>query len=183
MSCIIVLQEHVEKIDLVKLSQNNVNTCYLAGTNNFIKYTSDLTAEGCYLFCNRVKGEWIRSGKCAGRLIQEHLKEHMRHAKFICNSNFYRSYPLGTFGYKGKYEWLNVCIGLECFPLVNNLHFSFYNNDKISWNAATNTIKNSKNSLEVKHNYTTYLFELCYDLMLSNAANVLRNPGFELHTG
>ena len=81
-----------------------MNICCLAGTNNFTKYISDLTAEGYYLFRNRVKGEWIRSGKCTGRLIQEHLKEHMRHAKFIHDSNFYRSYLLGTFRYKGKYE-------------------------------------------------------------------------------
>lgn len=75
-----------------------------------------MKAEGCYIFHERVKNKWVRNGKCTGRLINKRLEEHESHAKNQQDSDFYRSYPLGEIGHKGKYEWLDACIGLGCYP-------------------------------------------------------------------
>ena len=100
------------------------------------------------------------------------------------DSFFYRSYPLGTIGYRGKYEWLDAYIGLGCYPSSDNaFHTSFLNSDKFCRNAVSNTIKNSSNPTSTKYDCIAYLFELCYDLMLSAASNISQNPGFEAFTG
>ena len=103
MSCVIVLQHHVENLDLVKLSQNNINTCVLEHpNNNFITHDENSVAEGACMFYDRVRTEWIRSGKCTGRPIQKRIEEHTKSAESKQDSFFYRSHPLGTTGYRGN---------------------------------------------------------------------------------
>ena len=75
MSCVIVLQQHVNNIDLVKLAQTNVNACVLdEPSNKFTRHVESSVAEGCYIFYDRVKKEWIRSGKCTGRPTQKRIE-------------------------------------------------------------------------------------------------------------
>ena len=70
MSCIIILQQHVKSVDSVNLAQNNENAGVLEmPSNEFLICNHENTAEGCYLFCDRMKREWIRSGKVTGRPI------------------------------------------------------------------------------------------------------------------
>ena len=89
-----------------------MNICALKNPyNDFIMQNRNSIAEECYILHNRVKSKWIRSGKCIGRPITERLKEHKRHAELARDTTFYRSYLLGTIGYKGKYKWLDVHIG------------------------------------------------------------------------
>ena len=77
MSCIIVPQQRAKNIDLVNLAQNGENVGVLeTPTNEFLICNHENAAEGCYLFCNRTKLEWIRIGKATGRPIQERLIEH-----------------------------------------------------------------------------------------------------------
>ena len=107
MACIIVLQQHVDNTELVKLAQFNRNTCVIESpNNNFLIHNENSTAEGCYLFHDRVKGDWIRSGKCTGRPIAERLREHATAAKLRTkkdkDSNFYNSCPLHVAGKKGS---------------------------------------------------------------------------------
>jgi len=187
MSCIIILQQHVINVDLVKLAQNNTNICVLdCPSNKFTRHVESSAAEGVYLFYDRVKKEWIRSGKCTGRPIQKRLEEHAMHAKSKKDTFFYRSYPLAdTAGYRGKYEWLDVYLGLGCNPSTDKERFlhSFTHSNKFCWKAASNAIKYSSNPTRTKYNCLAYLFECCYDLMLSAASNVSQNPGFESFTG
>ena len=138
------------------------------------------------MFYDRVKKEWIlRSGKCTGRPIQKRIEEHAKHAESKRDSFFYRSYPSGdNTGYRGKYEWLDAYLGLGCTPSAHEgFHQSFTNSNKFSWKSATQAVKNSSDPTKTKCDCLVYLFECCYDLMLSAASNVSQNPGFESFTG
>ena len=51
------------------------------------------------------------------------------------------------------------------------------------WKAASNSLKYIKDTKKLRNDCTAYLFELCYDLMLSETSNVSQSPGFESLTG
>ena len=58
MSCIISVQRHITNIELVKLSQSNVNLCPIDKcNNNFIIHNSSSTVEGSCMLWDRVKDE------------------------------------------------------------------------------------------------------------------------------
>ena len=120
------------------------------------------------------------------RLIHERLKEHQTCAKLKQKSDrdnkFYRSYPLNNTGCRGKYEWLDVYIGLGCHLSANNHYSSLLTSNFFNWKEVNFTLKHSKDPVKVKYNCVAYLFELCYDLMLSAASNVSESPGFETFT-
>ena len=58
--------------------------------------------------------------------------------------------------------------------------FNMYNNDETEPQLARAELPEMT---KTKYDCLAYLFELCYDLMLSAASNVLQNPGFEAFTG
>jgi len=185
---IIVLQQHVVNAELVKLAQFNRNTCVLESpNNNFMIHNSSSIAEGCYLFYDRVNCEWVRTGKVTGRSIGKRVQEHEKAAQLLHkhnrDSNFCVSYPLNTKGKRGKFEWLDVYIGLGCFPTTNNNHTSLLTSNLFCYKAVPDAMKQNNNKHEVMHNCIAYLFESCYDLLLSTSSNVSVNPGFESFTG
>ena len=106
--------------------------------------------------------------------------------KLKCKSDrgntFYRSCPLNALGLRGKYEWLDVYIGLGCYPSANDNHITALTSSFFDFTAASHTIQNSNDQMDTKHNCVAYLFELCYDLLLSAVSNVSVNPGFEKFT-
>ena len=121
-----------------------------------------------------------------GKPIHERLKEHQTGAKLKQksdrNNKFHRSCPLSNAGCRGKYEWLDVYIGLGCHPSANNYYSSLLTSNFFNWKEVKFTLKHSKDPANVKHNCVAYLFELCYDLMFSAASNVSESPGFETFT-
>ena len=63
MSCEIVLKQHAENVDFVKLSQNNASACALEHqNNNFTTHNKNSLVEGVHLCHDRVKNECTRSG-------------------------------------------------------------------------------------------------------------------------
>ena len=65
------------------------------------------------------------------------IEEHAKSVELKQHSFFCQSHPLGTTGYRGKYEWLDVCLGLGCHQSDDNpIHASFVNSDKCCWKAA-----------------------------------------------
>ena len=80
--------------------------------------------------------------------------------------------------------YLDVYIGLGCAPSTNKNHVALLTSTLFCHAAASATIKNnSDNEIDVLHDSVAYLFECCYDLMLSAASNVSVNPGFERFAG
>ena len=144
---------------------------------------SSSVAEGSYMYYDKVKKEWIRTGKCSGRPIQERLTEHAKHAKSIRDTNFCRSYPLGEIGYRGKYQWLDTCIYYGCYLLANAHHSTSLSNNMFCWKTASSSLKHIKDANKLRNNCAAYLFELCYDLILPETSNVSQSPGFESLTG
>ena len=140
---------------------------------------SSSMAEGDYMYYNKVKREQIQTGKCSGRPIQERLTERAKHAKSIRDTNFYRSYLLDEIGYRDKYNWLDACICYGCHPLANTHHSTSLNNNMFGWKATSNNLKHIKDTKKLRNDCAAYLFELCYDLMLSKTSNVSQSPGFE----
>ena len=85
---------------------------------------------------------------------------------------------------KRKFEHLDAYLGLGCFPSEQNNCASLITSDLFCHAAAKQTIQNnSKGEMDVVRDCVAYLFECCYDLMLSTASNVSVNPGFERFTG
>ena len=89
---------------------------------------------------------------------------------------------MNALGLRGKYEWLDVYIGLGCYPSANDNHITALTSSFFDFTAASHTIQNSNDQMDTKYNCVAYLFELCYDLLLSAVSNVSVNPGFEKFT-
>ena len=150
--CAITLQQHEEKVDLVKISQNNASACALERpNNNFMTRNEYSVAEGVCVFYDRVRIEWMRSIKCTGRPMQKRIEEHTKSAESKQDSFFYLLRPLGITECRGKHKWLDACLGLGRHPSDgNNDHASFVNLDKCCWKAASHAIKNSLDLTKTK---------------------------------
>ena len=79
---------------------------------------------------------------------------------------------------------MDVYLGLGYNLLANKekFHNLFMHCKKIYWEAVLNTIKYGSNLIGTK-SCLAYLFEYCYDLILSVASNVSQNSGFQSFTG
>ena len=106
----------------------------------------------------------------------------------IKENNFYTSYPTGRIGLKGTYECLQPYIAFGYNQHKQNavdeiIRSSTY----FDWNKATIHFQRlqAKNEIaqSAKHILVPYLFECCYDLLLSKNHNVSNNPGYESITG
>ena len=73
-------------------------------------------------------------------------------------------------------------MGLGCYPSNNKEHTNLLTS-LFCYDAASKTISTSNNPTETMYECVAYLFECCYDLLLSTASNVSVNPGFEKFTG
>jgi hypothetical protein len=156
--------------------------------------------EGSYLYYNRVRGIWVRSGKTTGKdrqIFVRHL-EHREKAKLKelqdVSSKFYRSYPSRCATYsnstrRGFFDQLDLYYGLA-FDRKGSIGDLLTNKSPYSLlNWPTEYIERLKKwnlrgvgSDDIKEkqlHMASYLFELGYDLCLSPCDNVSQAPGFE----
>ena len=92
-------------------------------------------------------------------------------------------FNIRTTGNRSDHEWLYVCSGLGHYPSEDNpRHELFVNKNKCCWKVSSSFTNNSSDK-KTKCDCLAYLFELCYELLLSEASNASQNPGFEWFTG
>ena len=159
--------------------------------------------EGCYLHYNMVKCAWKRSGKAAGldlsvprRGFGNRQNEHEKCSAAVTkSSNFYRIYPnKGTNNSNDEirtsyFHHLQQYCGIG-FERDKCLHGLLCNEKGILyWDEETleriGKLKFS-NCISLREKQlvmVAYLFELGYDLMISENDNVSSSPGFELPLG
>ena len=65
----------------------------------------------------------------------------------------------------------------------NKHYMEFIELNFLNRNAMKNYLKNRHEISKCKYDCVAYLFELCYDLMLSSSSNASQNPGFEKFIG
>jgi len=82
-------------------------------------------------------------------------------------------------GERGKHEWLDVYIAFGADPDHMHVYDEFLKSDFFTFNAANRKFKSTSDEYRFKYECITYLFETCYDLMLSSKSNVSESPGFE----
>jgi hypothetical protein len=161
--------------------------------------------EGSYLYHDRVRGLWVRSGKTTGKdrhIIIRHL-EHSDRAKLRelkdVSSKFYQSYPSQSATYSNNTRWgyfdqLDLYYGLA-FDRRNGSDLLMAGGDSpfslLNW--PTDCIKKIKDwnlrgvgkddVKEKQLHMASYLFEFGYDLCILPNDNVSLAPGFELIIG
>ena len=202
-SALIVLAGHV-KDDLSCVGEKS--SLLAATTVNFMEVTTDELekVEGSYLYHDTVNGNWIRSGKVVGsslsnRCIGIRHKEHQASSKLKdhkdMESLFYIRYPSKTTARasdilrRGSFENLRLFIALGFLrtkaAAVDVLVATSPEEGILCWpESAITQISNTNfrgvaNLQEKQLHMVGYLFELCYDLMLSPNDNVSQSPGFE----
>ena len=203
MAALIVLAGHAKK----DLSCANLKTSLLAvETMHFMEVTEgDLRqVEGSYLYYSTVDGLWIRSGKVVGsstsnRCIWMRHKEHRVSAMLMTSNDieslFYTSYPSNAAANtsdilrRGYFEDLRLFVALGFLRTnaadVDMLVATSAADGILFWPAVSITridktnFRGVANLKEKQLHMVGYLFELCYDLMLSPNDNVSQSPGFE----
>eukprot|EP00978_Attheya_sp_CCMP212_P020206 scaffold57540_cov75-Attheya_sp.AAC.2 len=175
-STTMVALNHV-KFDLTCLGEND---CLLSIQNNFrLASNSEGDLEGCYLYFDRNRSVWVRSGKVTGRSFTTRHDEHKKASK---NEH------------EGWFENLdqNVAVGID--RTVNGVirlltadrdteqGFLCFENEfknkieKVSFNG-------TKSIQDKQMHMVAYLFELAYDIALGSANNASTSPGFETPMG
>ena len=149
--------------------------------------------EGCYLYYDKKKGRWVRSGKTSGAANASFEFRGNTHAKnarkteMMRKMRFHRSYPaegvqnLG--GRKGYFETLDMYCAMG-FDRTDDLSaFCPKEADDTVFVWSKDTIKElNKRSGPLKEkqlDMVAYLWELVYDLLLDSRHNVSDSPGFE----
>ena len=202
-SALIVLANHVK----VDLSCVGVKDSLLpATTANFMQVTTNELekVEGSYLYYDDMNGKWIRSGKVVGssttnRCIGMRNKEHQKSAELRehkdMESLFYMSYPSETVARtsdglrRGFFKNLRLFVALGFLrtnaTAVDVLVATSAVEGILCWPASTITqitntnFRGVENLKDKQLHMVGYLFELCYELMLSPNDNVSQSPGFE----
>jgi len=150
--------------------------------------------EGCYLYFDAKKKKWIRSGKTGGdgteACFNGRGKKHANNATALeqmKEHEFYRQYPskgvenLGGTG--GVFQNLSMYCGMafdkkkDVKPLCSN-----GSDDSLFVWSKQNIAELAKKDGDMKRkqlNAISYLWELCYDLLLATGENVSVSPGFE----
>ena len=102
-------------------------------------------------------------------------------------SNFYVSYPTGHLGLQGKYEHLQPCCGFGHHPKPRYKIEYIMKSELFNWDQDESYLEKIRGKNEcvtsAKFILTSYLFECCYDLLLSKKHNVSNSLGFESVTG
>jgi hypothetical protein len=156
--------------------------------------------EGSYLYYDRVRGVWVRSGKTTGtdrhicvRHFEHKEKARLKDLKDV-SSKFYRSYPSRCATYsnntrRGYFDQLDLYYGLAFNREGNTSDLLTSNSPYSILNWPTTCIEKLKkwnlrgvgidDIQERQLHMASYLFELGYDLCLSPRDNVSLAPGFE----
>ena len=154
--------------------------------------------EGCYLYYDMLNGVWIRSGKVCGknRYFLVRHGEHEENSKEPGSNAFYLRNP--SYGIdEVKYsQGLKKC---SFENLVQFVGLGFMRSNQAATDAICDTSENglfhwsaqvlkgmqpkgfygSEGLKEKQLHMVSYLFELVYDLMLSDKDNISESPGFE----
>ena len=149
--------------------------------------------KGAYLYYDRNKGSFIRSGKVTRQGFTVRGKEHFDESKKEKSStHFYDLYP-STRVQEPTKEAQKV--HLKIFRIVgagwdptsncaNMLDKSWENGGLLIFNERENTqirasMGKGMTGLQKFHDLCAYQFEMGYDLAISPGCNVSRSPGFE----
>jgi ribosomal protein L15 len=150
--------------------------------------------EGCYLYFNRTKNRWIRSGKTSGEgeaaCFSGRGKKHKQNSTLIAEMRkhrFYASYPtkgvtnLGAI--KGYFDNLEMFCGMafDVKQCVTPLCSNGADDSVFIWSTLTiDELKKKEGNLQkYQLDALSYMWELCYDLVLGKSDNVSQSPGFE----
>ena len=182
----------VDDLDTCSLEERLLK---LPKTDLFALMTADLsTLEGCYLFYDRVKDLWIRSGKTSGAgekstfggRGQKHI-ENSKKLEEMKKHPLYRYYPASKVpnlgGIKGYFENLDTYCGMA-FDKKSNVELLCSIGQKDSlfvWSDQTmqELRKRGGDLQKLQLEAVAYLWELVYDLLLASSDNVSLSPGFE----
>jgi len=178
------------------LECTDVNSCLLrlpfGGV--FKLMSNDLKGlEGCYLYYDRKRATWIRSGKTSGAANASFDYRHNTHKSNAAKipemekHKFYQCYPtrgvenLG--GQKGYFEDLDMYCALA-FDRASNLEdFCPKEEDDSLFVWSNETMKSltrySGTMKDKQLNMVAYLWELTFELLLSVDGNVSKSPGYE----
>ena len=141
-----------------------------------------------------MKRKWIRTGKVSGvgedACFQGRENTHAKNARQINQMRehrFYREYPAkgvaNIGGEEGCFENLEVYCGMayDKKESVASLCSDGADESLLVWNKETVAILKERKG-DLKENQllaVSYLWELCYDLLLAKDDNVSTSPGFE----
>lgn len=150
--------------------------------------------EGCYLFYDKKKHEFIRSGKSSGvgadACFEGRLDTHEKNSKLreqMMRHVLYRLYPfrgVNNLGAEeGYFDHLVAYCGMA-FDAKDSASAPLFSADASDglfvWSEETINELKKKGELEkVKRDAIAYLWELCYDILLERKKNVSSSPGFE----
>ena len=187
------LVDHV--VDYMDTCSFDERLLKLPKSNKFRVMSEDLRLfEGCYLFYDRVKDKWIRSGKSAGTGAQSNFGQrgvqHLRNSKSLEQMKshaLYRLYPdrdtpnLGA--PDGFFDHLDTYCAMA-FDRASDLS-PLCSKNKIDslfvWSDRTMKELKAKGGCLRDHQLVAvaYLWELVYELLLSSSNDVSESPGFE----
>jgi len=147
--------------------------------------------QGCYLYFDWIKYRWIRSGKTSGdgnkACFRERGDTHKKNAKSVDEMKahrFYALYPardVETIGVrKGYFDDLSMLFDPRA-PDVSNLCSNGEIGSLFVWSEEVmRELKSKGGELQkIQLDAISYLWELCYDLLLAESHNVSASPGFE----
>ena len=150
--------------------------------------------EGCYLYFDKQKKKWIRSGKTSGDGIESNFEG--RGATHVKNSKsrdqmrihpLYRKYPSNGVPNFGAREGFFQNLTMYCAMAYDKMGdlsplYSHDQNDSLFvWNKETMSEleKRGGDVQKLQRDAIAYLWEIFYDLLLAKGENVSVSPGFE----
>ena len=150
--------------------------------------------EGCYLYFDRVKNIWVRSGKTSGEgkdaCFEGRGRKHYENSQSIeemRKSTFYRTYPtvgVANLGGRGGYfSNLDMHCGMA-FDIredITHLCCDVDDGGLFVWSEeCMSELKKRSGALKtLQLDAISYLWEICYDLLIARGDNVSGSPGFE----
>jgi hypothetical protein len=197
-SAIMVAMNH-SKIDLGCLSHTD---CLLSNESNFhLATNSESKLEGCYLYFDRNRSVWVRSGKVTNRSFSVRHEEHSKAARKEFEKQFYCWFPskqcsslTSNLQRRGWFENLTQYVALGINRSVGDA-LLLLTSDRVTEQGLFHFDKETKkriDSVKFQGNLTlqdkqmhmvAYLIELGYDLALASENNASSSPGFETPMG
>jgi hypothetical protein len=207
-SAIMLLQQHVAYDDLDYMDLHDNELCLLSQPNpqTHLSALNDATKdlEGCYLYYNKARATFVRSGKVVGatrsfgKRHAEHATSSLMQQEGSFGSKFYRSYASKNATKvprdirRGCFERLDCLVGFgfsRTADKARSLIAIEGEDNTFVWDSACINGLQQLNfqagtPLEDKQLHMIgYLAELCYDLALAPKDNVSESPGFETPLG
>mmetsp|Transcript_9859 Transcript_9859/g.17267 ORF Transcript_9859/g.17267 Transcript_9859/m.17267 type:complete len:268 (+) Transcript_9859:1034-1837(+) len=179
------------------LDTYSLNECLISLPMNELMQiiSGDLASlEGCYLYYDKIKNKWVRSGKTSGEGVNacfdgrgEKHKKNAQSKDEMRKHPLYAKYPafgvsnLG--GRKGYFDNLIMYCGMAYDKKgdVSKLCSTNSESSLLVWSEEAMEEIRKKGGNPRKHQLdaVAYLWELCYDLSLAKDENVSVSPGFE----